>query len=182
MTLADGHDPKGTWTRKVAKRSLVTVGIAILLAALFYVPSAGPADAEPYRTESACQGSATYHNHVRVAASGGHYADVAVHICHNGSIVKWASQPSVTFPSFRIWGLPAPQAALESLSASTPRIYSYGAGLYGNKRITWRFTVTVKALKGGLPIATETYYFRVYPAYSELQGHGSVVRRWWLRG
>lgn len=180
MTLA--AIPGSGRPRRVAKRSLVTVGIAVLLAALLYLPSVGPAHSERYRTEAACHGSATSHIHVRVPASGGHYADVAVDICHNGSIVKWASQPSVTFPSFRIWGVPAPQAALESLSASTPRIYSYGAGLYGNKRITWRFTVTVKALKAGIPIATETYYFRVYPAYSELQGHGSVVRRGWLGG
>ena len=161
---------------KVVKRSLGAVLIAVVLGVLLHVPSIGPAYAEPYKSESGCGSSAKYHNHVKVAASGGHYADVSVHVCHNGSIIKWASQPSLTFPGYKILGVPAPQAALESVSATTPTIYSYGAGIGGNKRITWRFTVTVKALKGGVPIATQTYYFRVYPAYSELQGHANLAQ------
>jgi hypothetical protein len=151
-----------------------------MLGVLLYAPSTSPAHAEPYRTEAACGPSATYHDHVKVAASGGHYADVSSHICHNGSIITWASQPAVTFPSYKIAGIPAPQAALETVSASTPVIYSYGKGLGGNKRITWRFTVTVKAIRGAIPIATETYYFRTYPAYLELEGHGTRARSAWI--
>jgi hypothetical protein len=169
--------------RRIGKAwALRVVAIAALLGVVLYAPSGpAPASAQPYRTESACGASAHDHGHVRVAASGGHYVDVASRICHNGSIVTWASQPSIAIPSMKIRGLPAPQAALESVTATTPVIYSYGSGIGGYARITWRFTVTVKALKGGIPIATETYYFRVYPAYMELQGHGHLARKSWTR-
>jgi hypothetical protein len=123
-----------------------------------------PAHAEAYKTEAACGKSAHSHVTVRYRATAGHWMDISSRMCTNGTFVKWAIQPKVMFPSIK--GSPA--SALESVYVSQkPFIYSTHTKLGGYDRITWRFTMGIKAIKLA-EVVNRIFYFRVYPAYAEL--------------
>lgn len=144
----------------------------------------GPAQAEPYHAPSACGASATYHATVRFRISGGHHLDVSERACHNGTFLKWASQPRLSFPSVPL----SPLAPLESFRVTQrPFIYSSRSCLGGPCRITWRFAVQTRTLKDTVEVRTDVFYFRAYPGSIQVcrgaaTSGGSCARKAWTRG
>jgi hypothetical protein len=159
---------------------------AVLLTALFItmLGLTAPAYAQSYKSQSACGGSPQLHVTVRYRVSAGHFMDISERMCTNGSGIKWATNPNISYPSVRF----SPIAPEESISTGNkPTIYSFGSTLNGlPKRITWRYTVNFKTLKL-LTAVTRIFYFRVYPAYAEVcqSGHHDkyhCARNTWKRG
>jgi hypothetical protein len=144
--------------------------IAIIAATVVSVLALGsPANAEAYKTSAACGPSATYHNTVSLGAFAGHNVEVSERMCTNGTFTKWATQPNISFPS-RF----SPAAPLESVSVQQqPFIYSTKTCAGGPCRITWRFTVK-QGIKG-LPVQEFVFYYRVYPAYSQVCIGGDIT-------
>lgn len=144
------------WMRRVAS--------AIFVVVVVFFGLARPADAEPYRTQSACGGSAHSHLTVRYRATAGHWMVISSRMCTNGTFIKWAIQPQISFPSVTF----SPAAPLESVYVSQqPFIYSTKTYLGGYERITWRFTMGIKAIKLA-EVVNRIFYFRIYPAYAEV--------------
>jgi hypothetical protein len=152
--------------------------------ALMMLGTAVPAQAEPYRSPSACGSSATFHSTVRFRITGGHYLDVSERACHNGTFFKWATQPNLSFPSVKL----SPMAPFESFRVTQkPFIYSTKSCLGGPCRITWRFSVQTRTLKDTVEVRTDAFYFRAYPAYIQVcrgsaTSGSSCARKAWTRG
>jgi hypothetical protein len=157
---------------------------AALAAGVVVLGLAGTAHAEPYRTPGACGPSSTYHATVRYRISGGHYLDVSERACHNGTFLKWATQPQISFPSVRL----SPMAPFESFRITqAPFIYSTKTCLGGPCRITWRFAVQTRTLKDTVEVRTDVFYFRAYPSSIQVCRGGSTsgsscASRSWTRG
>lgn len=155
-------------------RKIFRVLILGLAAVLAVVLSMQPASAEPFRKQSRCGPSPTNSHTTRLDAFSGHHVDVSQKICQNGTFVKWASQPSISFPSrFN------PMGPIESVSVSQqPFIYSKDVFLGKVQRVTWRFTVKQKIKL--TPMAQEfVFYYRAYPAYSQLCMGKSCAKKHW---
>ncbi|GAA1954437.1 hypothetical protein GCM10009798_12040 [Nocardioides panacihumi] len=107
----------------------------------------------------------------------GHHVDVTERICHNGTFIKWATQPNISFPgAFNPFATP-----FESLRVTQkPFIYSTRTCLGGPCRITWRFTVT-QGIKG-IDVNEFVFYYRAYPARSELCFGKTCAETKWTRG
>jgi len=120
---------------------------------------------------------AVVHNTTRLTPFFGHHVDVTEHICHNGTFIKWATQPNISFPgTFNPFATP-----IESLRVSQkPFIYSTKTCLGGPCRITWRFTVT-QGIKG-VDVNEFVFYYRVYPAHSELCFGKTCADKKWTQG
>jgi hypothetical protein len=156
-------------------------GVLVLTCLLLLLGLAAPAAAEPYKSSAACGASATYHATVRFRISGGHYLDVSERACHNGTYLKWATQPRLSFPSVPL----SPLAPLESFKVTQkPFIYSTKSCLGGPCRITWRFVVQTRTAKSTVEVRTDVFYFRAYPAYIQVcRGSGTnCARKAWTRG
>lgn len=139
---------------------------------------AGPAIGEPYRSESSCGPSAEYHSTTRLAAFVGHYVDVSERICTNGSFIKWATNPHISFPTRSVASIG------ESVSiGQKPFIYSK-AVCWGRQacRITWRFTAQHTVVK--IPNPSELiFYYRIWPGKTQLcLGKTCVSKAWTYDG
>ena len=95
----------------------------------------------------------------------GHKISIDLAACHNGTYVKWAKNPNITFPSTGPWG------ATEDLQlVSGPTIVSVtgpcnSAGT-ACQTIKWKFSVKQTVAK----IGTQTFNFTVavYPAGNQI--------------
>ena len=102
--------------------------------------------------------------------------DVSERICHNGTHLKWATHPKISFPS-RL----SPGAPLESVKVKQkPFIYSKKNCFGRPCRITWRFTVE-QGIKGA-SVQEFVFYYRVYPVGSELCLGKSCAKKRWAAG
>jgi hypothetical protein len=168
----------------VRRRAAGPVVLAVLAGLLLVLGPVAPARAEPYRSPASCGKSAVYHATVRFRISGGHYLDVSERACHNGTFLKWASQPRLSFPSVKL----SPLAPFESFKVTQkPFIYSSKTCLGGPCRITWRFVVQTRTLKDTVEVRTDAFYFRAYPAYVQVcrgsaTSGSSCASKTWTRG
>jgi hypothetical protein len=157
---------------------------AALATTVALLGTASAAHAQSYRSPAACGASSIYHATVRYRITGGHYIDVSERACHNGTFLKWATQPNISFPSVRF----SPLAPFESFRITQrPFIYSSRTCLGGPCRITWRFTVQTRTLKDTVEVRTDAFYFRAYPASIQIcrgsaTSGSSCSRKKWTRG
>lgn len=141
------------------------------------VVAAPAANAEGYRTSASCGATPQSHAEASLNAFAGHSVHAYVRVCQNGSVIKWATQPVLSYPSrFN------PAAIIESVSTATsPYIYSYGNSLNGfPQRITWKFDVK-QGIKGA-EVSTFAFVLRAYPAYLELCLGATCTTTGWTLG
>lgn len=101
-------------------RSTARVIVVVFATVLGVFSLASPVHAEAYKTESACGSSGRVHNTTRLTAFAGHHVEISERACHNGTFMKWATNPRISFPS-----RPNPAAPLESVKVKQkPFIYS----------------------------------------------------------
>lgn len=145
--------------RVVRFRSVVAAGAAAL-ALVLLLPN--PSHAEPYKSQSKCKASPMRYDTNDWSFFLGHKIRVNAGQCHNGTFVKYAKQPTVSFPSR------GPQGATEDVKLTAkPHIISVQRFETGAIKIVWQFSVSQKVFK--IPFSNNfDITYTTWPAANQL--------------